>query len=380
MRARFPRYAVPAAALTVLAALLAALLGAPPSDGAGPTRLSTWTVAPGVTYSQSDFTTPGGPQRIHVLDIDPTVPGVSLGYVAGASLRDKSPTSTLVASEHHTVAGVNGNFFDIGDTNAPLGIGKSRARGLLHAPLSGWNNAFYETRDGVYHVGPLALTAHIVEQPTWQVGGLNTPHARPGSITMYTPVWGKTSGRTLLDGYQGRIREVHVNNGKVRQNTRRLAHGHHFKGLVLIGLGVGADELRSLPVGTPLSATWALDQPVRMAITGSQVLVSAGALVATDDHTNAPRTAVGLDAATGHVVIAALDGRQVGAVGATTSGWAAILLGLGVTDAVNLDGGGSTTMVARDATGTITGVVNAPSLDHERAVADALTVKYRAPR
>src|SRR4051794_8035165 len=213
MRARFPRYAVPVLALT----LLAALVGAPPSTSAERTRLRTWTVAPGITYSQWAFSSPAGPQRIHVLDINPKIPGVSLDYAANATLRRRAPTSALVASERHAVAGVNGSFFDITDTGAPLGIGRSRARGLLHAPASGWNNAFYQAADGSYHVGPLALTARLVQQPTWKVSGLNTPHARPGSITLYTPVWGSASGRRVLDGQRGPVRQVHVRGGVVRE-------------------------------------------------------------------------------------------------------------------------------------------------------------------
>lgn len=384
MRARFPRYAVPALALAVLAATLAAVLaaalGAPASSVSGRTHLRTWSVAPGVTYSQWRFSAPAGPQRIHVLDIDPTAPGVSLDYAASGTLRRRAPTSALVAGERHAVAGVNGSFFDIADTGAPLGVGRSRSRGLLHATAAGWNSAFYQGADGAYHVGPLALRARLVEHPTWQVGALNTPHARPDSISLYTPTWGRASGRHLLDGRHTQVRQVHVRDGVVRQNIGHLTRGHRFRGLLLVGLGAGARELRSLPVGDALTARWSLDQPPRMAITGSQVLVSGGKVVATNDHLLAPRTAVGLDTDTGHVVVATLDGRQTGAIGRTTRGWAEVLVDLGVDEAVNLDGGGSTTMVARNRGGTATEVVNAPSLGHQRRVADALTVEYRPRR
>jgi len=79
------------------------------------------------------------------------------------------------------------------------------------------------------------------------------------------------------------------------------------------------------------------------------------------------------------VLLVALDGRQKKATGMSMVGWARLLEGLGGDDAVNLDGGGSSTMVARNRAGTSLGVVNRPSLGHERPVPDALTVDYAPP-
>src|SRR5262249_46621530 len=152
-----------------------------------------------------------------------------------------------------------------------------------------------------------------------------------------------------------------------------------FHGLLLIGLGRGAQLLKTLEVGSELDATWALDPRPQMAITGSQVLLQDGRVVATSDHQQAPRTAVGIDTDTGHVLLVTIDGRQRRATGMSMRGWAGFLASLGLDDAVNLDGGGSSTMVARSAGGTTTGVVNRPSLGHERRVPDALTVSYAPP-
>jgi len=353
-------------------------LAAVPTDGAISHRKS-WRVAPGVTYRQWHFTSPAGPQRVHVLDVNPHKPGVSLGYQVNTRLQVRAPTSQIVAADPQAVGGTNGNFFDISDTGAPLGVGRNRAHGVQHAPASGWNNAFYQARDGSYHVGTVSLTAHLTQHPDWPVTGLNMPHARSDAITLYTRVWGRASGRAVVDGRRTPVREVHVNDGVVRQNSATLRKGRPFHGFLLVGLGRGARLLETLPVGSELDATWALDPRPQMAITGSQVLVQDGRVVAANDHAKAPRTAVGIDTDTGHVLVVTIDGRQQRATGLSTLGWARMLRDLGVDDAVNLDGGGSTTMVARSADGTTTGVVNKPSLGHERPVPDALTVDYTPP-
>jgi hypothetical protein len=373
------------AACALAAGLLTSTLVAGVTTTAAPSRAAvshrtSWQVAPGVTYRAWRFTTHAGPQRVHLLDVDPTEPGVSLGYHGNATLQLRAPTSRIVADDPTAVGGTNGNYFDIADTGAPLGVGRSRARGVTHAPTSGWNNAFYQAADGSYHVGTVALSAHLAQHPDWPVTGLNLPHARAQAITLYTPVWGPSPGRAVVDRRRTPVRQVHVVDGVVRQVTTTLSKGRTFRGYLLIGLGRGARLLGTLHVGDDLDSSWALDPQPQMAITGSQVLLRHGTVVASSDGLRAPRTAIGIDRDTGNVFLVALDGRQKGAVGLSTLAWAHLLHRIGLDDAVNLDGGGSTTMVARSADGSTTGVVNRPSLGHERRVPDAVTVDYRPPQ
>ncbi len=88
-----------------------------------------------------------------------------------------------------------------------------------------------------------------------------------------------------------------------------------------------------------------------------------------------PRTAVGITQ-DGHVLFVTADGRNAQAAGLSTPELAMIMKSLGCRDALNLDGGGSTSMwTARN------GVVNFPSdnkrFDHEgeRKVANALIIR-----
>jgi hypothetical protein len=380
MPVRPPRHVVRVLAAGLLVLATIGLAAAAPTETRANHRTS-WTIAPGVTYRQWHFTSAQGVgQRVHVVEVNPARPGVSLAYRANAVLQRRAPTSRIVAADRTAVAGTNASYFDITDTGAPAGIGRSRTRGLLHAPASGWNNAFYQATDGSYHVGTLGFRGRIAQYPTWPVTGLNLPHARPDAITIYTPVWGDASGRAIVDHRRTPVREVHVRDGVVRQNSTTLRAGHRFEGYLLVGLGRGARLLRSLKPGTGAGISWALDPTPLMAVSGSQVLVRSGRVVATSDHQTAPRTSVGIDTDTGHVLLVALDGRAKNARGMTMAAWGRFLASLGIDDAINLDGGGSSTMVARGAGGGPLGVVNRPSLGHERAVPDALTVDVGAAR
>ncbi|NLA06497.1 MAG: phosphodiester glycosidase family protein, partial [Firmicutes bacterium] len=82
----------------------------------------------------------------------------------------------------------------------------------------------------------------------------------------------------------------------------------------------------------------------------------------------APRTGVGVTY-DGNLLLAAVTGRQAyHSIGVTLEELANIMLELGAKDAMNLDGGGSSTMVVRDF------VMNTPSDGRERKVADAILV------
>ena len=82
------------------------------------------------------------------------------------------------------------------------------------------------------------------------------------------------------------------------------------------------------------------------AISGSQMLVSKGKAEPLADDTPQPRTAIGIDKRRRQMVIVVIDGRQPGySSGATLGELADILIDLGAYNAMNLDGGGSSTLV-----------------------------------
>jgi hypothetical protein len=80
-----------------------------------------------------------------------------------------------------------------------------------------------------------------------------------------------------------------------------------------------------------------------------------------------PRTAVAL-ASRGTILFVTVDGRQAHSVGMTLEELARELVAMDATQAINLDGGGSTTMVVRDK------IRNSPSDGKERPVSDGILI------
>lgn len=101
-------------------------------------------------------------------------------------------------------------------------------------------------------------------------------------------------------------------------------------------------------------------------------LVKDGQIVAADGGTRASRTAIGIRA-DGSVVMMVLDGRQEPfSCGGTMAEIATIMKEAGCVDAVNLDGGGSTTYMSKAEGSDTIKVVNRPSDGYARSVSTSL--------
>ncbi len=117
------------------------------------------------------------------------------------------------------------------------------------------------------------------------------------------------------------------------------------------------------------------------AVGGRPVLTRDSSIAAESDTSGSagfrgpnPRTAAGIAQDGRRLILAVIDGRTPQDAGMTLRQTAELMLALGAPDAINLDGGGSTTMVVADSSGGLH-IVNHPSdKDGERAVGDGLAV------
>jgi hypothetical protein len=196
--------------------------------------------------------------------------------------------------------------------------------------------------------------------------GVNVDRA-PGKIVLYTPAFGPTT-QTPSPGVDLLLRVVEPA-GEFRLGQTALVEvvGLNERaqdgpipagGAVLSGDGAGADALRALwaRVSSGAASNQAFvrlestDLDVRESVGGSPILVKDGKRWFTDpgdNFTNGrhPRTLVGWTPG-GDVLLVTVDGRQPEvSVGMTLYEATDLLIGLGATEGMNLDGGGSTTFV-----------------------------------
>ncbi len=143
----------------------------------------------------------------------------------------------------------------------------------------------------------------------------------------------------------------------------------------------GIDYDGNAVIGTTEEYNTKYKGKLKEAISGfSGVLIKDGKIVASKDNTTrASRTAVGITA-TGKVVFMVLDGRQEPiSCGGSMYEIAQILYEAGCVQAVNLDGGGSSTYVAKQEGADTFEVTNKPSDGYARSVSTSWYIASTAP-
>ena len=274
-------------------------------------------------------------------------------------------TTSRMCARAHCLLGINADFAGVG-TDAPLGAFVTD-RELLRSPSS-THHQLSLTADGKLTDQTLAWKGQLKTTDLQDMffDGVNVDRA-PGKIVLYTPAFGPTT-KTAVPGVDLVMRVVNPA-GEFRLDQTALVELVALNeraqdapipgdGAVLSAEGTGADALRS--VWARITGGAATNQAflrledtgvdVRESVGGSPILIKAGKRWFTDpgdNFTNGrhPRTLVGWTPG-GDKLLVTVDGRQPEtSVGMTLYEAADLLIGLGATEGINLDGGGSTTFV-----------------------------------
>ncbi|MFI0357551.1 phosphodiester glycosidase family protein [Actinomadura sp. 9N407] len=352
--------------LTLLASALPASTATAVPAHADPLDIDRRTrrVGPGTTLTSFDRLSPKGWLRADLLTVDLTA-GVRAGYLSPGTVASTEPLSRQ-AERAGAIAAVNGDFFDIGRTGAPNGAAVDDGR-LIKSARPGWPTGTAGIgRDGLGQVAQIFLDGEVVlpRGRRIRLDQLNTHTVR--GIGAYTPLWGT---RPRANGT-----EVLVVDGKVSSISDEPGSGPiPANGFVL--LENGGDLLRALKPGDPVGLRYRPRSSGRkpaFAIGGRQVLLENGRIPPLPDPVRHPRTAVGFTADRRRMILMTVDGRQADSRGVTLAGLAALMKEAGAHDALNLDGGGSSTLLGREPGRSRPRVENQPSGGRERAVPNGI--------
>ncbi|WP_152365987.1 phosphodiester glycosidase family protein [Microlunatus speluncae] len=382
----------------VLAGLLAVLTGlslvsgtiayaepptGPELSGAGSTLLQQREVrvAPGLDLTSFQRLQPGGWVTGSVLTADLSVPTLSLDVEDGGTVSASKATVSEFAAAGRAVAAVNGDYFDLNRSEAPIGTNISPTGGLRTAAAEA-RQAFTLT-DGKAAVRELMSDATVeINGIIQQVRSVNSPSFAADSVGLFNRLWGTFPvGRLIPAGEP--VRVLTVVDGKITaSSTDRSVLDRPLElpagGSALVARGRGTELLAGAEVGDEADLIVRADADVDLAVGGDQRLLEDGK--PTDqDQVAAARTAIGISKDGSSLSVVSIDGRQGDAHGMTIAELARLMQDLGAWNAINLDGGGSTTLVARPAGTKERTVINRPSDGQERADANALVFRSTAP-
>ncbi|MFF5081878.1 phosphodiester glycosidase family protein [Actinoplanes sp. NPDC000266] len=318
-------------------------------------------------------TTTKGPWRVNVLTIDPDR---ARGHLKAAYGADLSRTETVSELAKDAVAGVNASFFTFTASQlypgTPVGLGVYQGR-LLSEPTTDVAEAdlVIDSRRNTMAVGKLSYEGTVLNPRTktsLPIAQINDPSA---AVAEFTPEFGAQTpsgaGTEVVLDKRGCVVRVATTRGTALAKGQTSLQASGEQATALTALASGCLKVKHRV--TDASGRRVAIEPGTYAVNGRYRLVEKGAIVVPDGtgsfFDRNPRTIAGTNRH-GDLVLATIDGRMTTSVGTTMDETAEVAKALGLRDAINLDGGGSTTMVAGGA------VVNTPSGGAQRPVGDAL--------
>jgi hypothetical protein len=366
------------------AALAAAVLAATALAATAPASAArvhkvTRRIAPGVRYTR--ISDPRGPWRIKIVSVAPDSPA----RIDVALSNDRLPgleTTSSMARRNGAIAAVDGDYARPSGRPAYT----FARNGWLAQSTPSWGRSFALDDNRFGRVGHGALVVYAADVATGATVRVNRfNRGEPGlrQVAAFTRAGGRLERpprfacsvrlRPLAQpvaGAQGAAVTTEV--ATKRCGARRMARRG---GIVLATpfYGPRAAEIEALEVGHVVTLSWSMGWPrVLDVVGGNPTLVQGGRVVvegaAAAFFRRHPRTGVGVTPR-GRVLLVTVDGRRPGySVGMTPRGFARLFVSLGAERALNLDGGGSTTMFVRGK------VVNRPSDGAQRPVSSALLV------
>jgi hypothetical protein len=413
-RANRPKWTIASVTLSLALMILPAAASAEQVteqvNATSTTVLAEETIAPGVVYRTFESTTPRGVVRGHLVVADLSHPMVRADLITAGAVAARAPISQQVR-DSGAVAGVNGDFFNISNTQPGVEV-TGAASGPAIAGGRDWKAAGPAAQrfgpgmppaasiehvigvgvDGVGRVARLSLQGKAFgPRGGFEVNGLNQYALPVDGIGVYTAQWGTVSRKRATCGSDTsrsapcstQTFEVTVHHGKVVQAGTEPGSGPIADdATVLVGREAGAQTLNRLSVGDPVHAQYALGSadahvPFRFAVGGFPVLDDANPLEGVNATVAAVRTGAGVSADGRQLLLLAVDGHSPATL--TLLELALLMRDLGAFDAVNLDGGGSTTLVTRPVSEEQVAVRNNPSGGAERPVPEGIGIFSVAP-
>lgn len=328
-------------------------------------------------FETRNFSTPRGPVRVYVLDIDPRSQAIDVRPALGAATIHERTTVTRMVLNSGAWGGVNGGFFS--NSGPPLGALMIDGE-WVREPWDG-RTALGILEDGTLVMDRLRFSGQVAFSGlgTLSTSALNRGHDSDNTLMMYTRHWG-----AFVAGASGRVRlAVDASGTVIRREFDGVALPIPPGGFVLSGIGGMAESLRKVPEGCVVSVNLSTEPAwakLRHAIGGGPRIVKDGRPHITarpegfrpDVYAGAaPRTAVGITAE-GRLLLVAVEGvENQRRLGMTLQELASTMIKLGARDAMNLDGGGSTTFVADRR------LLNSPADGAARRVSNSLLVFTR---
>lgn len=304
----------------------------------------------GIAVEERKFAKSSGDVPVHVLRVDlnrgAVVPKIVL---AEENRLGSKGTLPQICKNYDAVAGINGSFFDA-RTYAAVGYLMIDGRAIQAPLIVKARTTFGITREGKVMIGKPKFRRRIRPENDFfsMIDGINKKCGF-GEIVIYTADYAKKVA--VPKGGMGYI----FDGAGVVSELVQGSVGIPEEGGLLVVSEEHLHRFKNTAPGTKILFTQSLMAPwdgVRDAFGSGMLLVTDGKITFDQSREevgkylmgDAPRTAVGVTAANELIMVVA-DGRSSSYRGVDFDELAQIMIDCGCTDAIALDGGGSSTLV-----------------------------------
>ncbi|HQU90854.1 MAG TPA: phosphodiester glycosidase family protein [Pyrinomonadaceae bacterium] len=350
-------------------------------------------VHPGVEYAQVETKLGGDPVKINLLRLDLKKVRLDVHHALDKAIGME--TTSSIAKRHNGVAAINAGFFRLdksefaGDASGVLVINGTLLSESSNSRIAiGIHNGKKFSDVDFAHLNSVLNLKVNKDSKVGMITGINRSRST-NDIVIYTPDFG-SSTLTSDEGL-----EITVEGGRATEVRNKKGNSAiPSNGFVISASGQLVEKVSSFEVGDKTSLVTGVTSAeggvtrakgiIQDITNGVPQLIKNGKIDITWEQEKAsksfaetrhPRTAVA-KLKDGKFLMMTVDGRQPGvSVGMSLQELAEYLFSLGAIDAMNLDGGGSTTMFLDGK------VVNTPSdKEGERKIGDAIVVTLRKKR
>jgi len=333
------------------------------------------------------------PLTINLLEIDLTNPNLDITSVtAFDSVAGNQKVSSMVKARknQNIIAAINADFYEKGgsSTNAFIADGH-----FVSMPIKAFSTIGFDKSNKPF-INKISFAANLyINGQTKKINGVNKVRDTNELI-----LYNKFTGSSTATNQWGIEIELHQINKQSVNDTLYFVAGkkQKLKGnmkikngySVLSGHDTGADFINEfVETGDTVRAlvgVKGMPPSLDDLVGGFTQLVTKGKNSAIESYDKVgknrdyfalglhPRTAIGFNKSKTKLYMVTVDGRRVSSLGINLPDLAGLMIYFGSYEALNLDGGGSTTMIVNGK------VVNTPSdANGERAVANALMVRLK---
>lgn len=334
----------------------------------------------------------GGTAKVYVLKVDLSNPYIKLDTIVGSdgTFSQNQPLSKM-ASNVRAVGAINGDFFQIGTTGRPIGLTYNNGSLISTPTLRDDMYGFGLTQNKIPTIEIFTFSGEVFAPNgnTFALSGINKPEylvsggasSDKDALQMYNTDWGSYS----RGGGSGVV-EMVVKNGVVQEiRDNKEAVAIPYGGYVLRGKGLAATFLKdNFKASDEVKFSYNVGptEDILAAVGGQALLISKGIIpnyFTQEIPGRVSRTALGYSQDKKTIYLACAE-KSSKSQGMTQWEMAYFLSNIGAYWAVNLDGGGSTTMVARPIFETELSLINTPQGGTQRNIPTAIGIFSTAPK